>query len=203
MTILTGFLLGLSTLLFIGPVLFYLLKSSMESGVKAGFAVAIGIIVGDIICVVLALYGDKSFFENDTFKFWLALIGGIILLAIGLKYLIRPNINTQIDGKIKKKSFGVYFLNGFLINFINPFVFAVWLGFTTYNQSMYSGKETMISLIVTLITIFSTDVLKALYANKIQHVIKPEKLTKVFRVFGVIMIVFSLRLLLYPFFNVG
>ena len=201
MAILTGILLGLSTLLFIGPVLFYLLKSSMESGTKAGVAVALGIIVGDIICVILALFGAKELFNQAEFKFWLAILGGAILFSIGLKYVLKPDINTNVKGRIKNKSMGIYFVNGFLINFVNPFVFAVWLGFTTYNQSLYTEKETIISLIVTLAVIFGTDLLKALYADKIQLLIKPEKLTKVFRVFGVIMILFSLRLLLYPFLD--
>lgn len=198
MAILTGILLGLSTLLFIGPVLFYLLKSVIESGFKAGLSVAFGIIVGDIICVILALYGAKSFFDNPSFVFWAAISGGAILLIIGLKYVINPNVDTNVNEKIKRKSYGVYFINGFLINFVNPFVFAVWLGFVTYNQSIYDSTSTLISLVVTLIVIFSTDVLKTLFANKLTALIKPVVLKKIFRVFGVIMILFAIRLLVTP-----
>ena len=199
MAILTGILLGLSTLLFVGPVLFYLLKSSMESGVKAGIAVALGIIVGDIICVVVALYGAKKLFENPDFVFWMAISGGVILLLIGLKYLIKPNIDTSVKGKLKTSSIGIYFVNGFLINFVNPFVFAVWLGFVTYNQSVFNDSETIVSLVLTLAVIFLTDILKAVYSYKLKSVIKPQSLTKVFRVFGAIMILFAIRLLLTPF----
>ena len=55
MAILTGILLGLGTMLFVGPVFFYLLKSTLESGFKAGIAVALGIILGDVICAGIAL----------------------------------------------------------------------------------------------------------------------------------------------------
>ncbi len=65
MPIVTGVLLGLSTLLFVGPVFFYLLKSSMENGVKSGVAVAVGIILGDIICVLLAIYGIGDYLETN------------------------------------------------------------------------------------------------------------------------------------------
>lgn len=198
MAILVGLLLGLSTLAFIGPVFFYLLKSSMESGVKAGIAVALGIIAGDIICVFLALYGSKPFFENPTYQFWLAIIGGILLLSMGLKYIIRPNVNTDVESKIKQKSLAIYFTNGFLVNFVNPFVFAVWLGFVSYNQSQFENSGTALSLIITLTVIFSTDVLKAIFAQKLAGMIRPEKLKKIFRFFGVLMALFGIRLLLIP-----
>ncbi len=195
MAIITGILLGLSTLIFIGPVLFYLIKSSMESGAKAGISVAFGIISGDIIYVLLALYGAKTFFDDPIHQKWIALSGGLILLIIGIKYALKPNIDTQIDGKIKNKSLGIYFLNGFLINFINPFVFAVWLGFITYNHSLYNDQWTIISLIATLSVILGTDIFKAIFANRLLKLIRPRILAKVFRVFGIVMILFGFRLI--------
>ncbi|MFT5779619.1 MAG: threonine/homoserine/homoserine lactone efflux protein [Crocinitomicaceae bacterium] len=195
MALLTGILLGLSTLAFIGPVLFYLLKSSLESGVKAGISVSAGILVGDAIYIVLALYGARYFFEDPAYQKWVALSGGLILLIIGIKYVAKPVLETNITGKIKRKSLGVYFLNGFLINFVNPFVFAVWLGFVSINQSIYSDRWTVISLITTLLIIFSTDVLKAIFAAKLIKIIRPGLLKKVFRVFGVLMIIFAARLI--------
>ena len=199
MAIWTGFLLGLGTLLFIGPVLFYLLKSAMESGFKAGVSVALGIVVGDFICALLALYGAQSFLNNARFEFWAAIIGGLILFGIGLKYVLNPNLDTTVKAKIKRKSYGVYFLNGFLINFVNPFVFAVWIGFVSYNQSLYDTASTLLSIGVTLVVIFATDLLKAMFADKLTALIHPSALKKVFRVFGVFMVIFGIRLMLQPF----
>lgn len=195
MSILTGILLGLSTLAFIGPVLFYLLKSALESGFKAGAAVAVGIILGDIICVILAYYGEEAFFNNSENLKWIALGGGIILLAIGLKYFLKPTLSTEVDGKFKQKKIGVYFINGFLINFVNPFVFAVWFGFVSYNQAQFTPSETVISLTFTLLTIFTTDLLKAHFSNRLITLIKPEKLKVIFKIFGLLMIAFSIRLI--------
>ena len=195
MAIVTGVLLGLSTLAFIGPVLFYLIKSSMESGTKAGVAVAFGIIIGDAIYVVLAFYGVKKYFNEPEYQKWIALAGGIILLIIGLKYAIKPNTETNIEEKIKKKSLGIYFMNGFLINFVNPFVFAVWLGFITYNQTMYDDYWSVVSVITTLVVIFSTDILKVIFAQRLLKLIHPKILRQVFRIFGLVMILFGARLL--------
>ncbi len=201
MAILTGILLGLSTLLFIGPVFFYLLKISIESGTKAGFSVALGIIVGDIICVLLAVYGFGSFFEQPEIQKTFAGIGGLLLFFFGVKYVLKPQISTIHTDKIKGNTLFKYFINGFLINFINPFVFAVWFGFYTLNTSKFETEtEVIISLIITLGVIFSTDILKAIFAHKLSKFIKPEKLKTVFKVFGAIMIAFSIRLF-FEYFN--
>ncbi|MFT5078934.1 MAG: threonine/homoserine/homoserine lactone efflux protein, partial [Patiriisocius sp.] len=89
MEIITGFLLGLSTLVFIGAVFFYLIKTAIVSGKKAGVAVASGIIIGDILYVVLLLFGFSEVFENEVFVRWFAFFGGTLLVMIGIRYLIK------------------------------------------------------------------------------------------------------------------
>jgi threonine/homoserine/homoserine lactone efflux protein len=199
MALLTGILLGLGTILFIGPVFFYLIKSTLESGFKAGLSVAFGIILGDMLCLGIALYSATEFIASPTFEFWASILGGLILLIIGLKYVLIPNLNTTVKGRLKRSSLLVYGINGFLINFVNPFVFAVWFGFVSYTEAIYNHSTALFSLLVTLGVIFSTDVLKALFAGRISHLIKPQKLKNFFRVFGILMICFSIRLLLHPF----
>ncbi|MDG1147437.1 MAG: LysE family translocator [Crocinitomicaceae bacterium] len=197
MSIITGFLFGLSTLLFVGPVLFYLLKSTIESGFKAGVAVSLGILLGDAIYVALALFGTESLINQLEYQKWFALFGGIILLTIGLKYVLKPNLNTEVNGKLKNKRYIAYFVNGFLINFVNPFVFVVWLGFTAYNTAHYSFNETVVSLIVTLLVILATDILKSYFSNRLASLIKPDKMRRLTTLFGVLMVLFSIRLIVF------
>ena len=199
MALFTGLLLGLGTLLFIGPVFFYLIKSTLESGFKAGIFVALGIILGDILCLLIALYGSNDFMTRPTFVLWASIIGGTLLLFMGLKYVLKPNLDTTVKGRLQRSSLLVYGINGFLINFVNPFVFAVWFGFVSYTKALYDNGTAVFSLVITLSVIFSTDVLKALFAERISWLIEPQKLKNIFRVFGALMICFSIRLLLHPF----
>ena len=199
MALFTGLLLGLGTLLFIGPVFFYLIKSTLESGFKAGIFVALGIILGDILCLLIALYGSNEFMTRPTFVLWASIIGGALLLFMGLKYVLKPNLDTTVKGRLQRSSLLVYGINGFLINFVNPFVFTVWFGFVSYTKALYDNGTAVFSLVITLSVIFSTDVLKALFAERISWLIEPQKLKNIFRVFGALMICFSIRLLLHPF----
>ena len=200
MAILIGLFLGFSTLVFIGPVLLYLVKVSLENGFKGGLAVATGIIFGDAICVGITVTGFKRIFDDEKNLFWFALIGGFILLAMGLKNLLKPTLEFHIaeKKKIKNQTMLIYFLNGFGINFINPFVFAVWFGFGSYLEAQVGDNSgVLIGLVSALIVIFITDLLKAYYAKKVLSFIQPKRLKRMFKVFGVFMILFSLRLFYY------
>lgn len=195
MPILTGIFLGLTTLLFIGPVFFYLLKSSLESGFKAGLAVAIGIIIGDIICVLLAIYGFGVYFESAETQKWFAGIGGVILFLFGIKYLLNKGEKSIKSKENSSKSLLTYGVNGFLINFVNPFVFAVWFGFYTLNKSKFENESTVVySLIITLVVIFITDVLKAYFSQKLSPLLNQKRLIVLYKIVGIIMIGFAIRL---------
>lgn len=197
MEIITGILLGLSTLLFIGPVFFYLLKSSLESGFKAGISVAVGIILGDIIYVVLVFKGIGGFLQEEENSKWMALAGGLLLIGMGIKYLFNPSTKTEIAERLNSKSLWVYGLNGFLINFINPFVFGVWVVFLTINQSKYGNESSiLISMSIILTVIFITDLLKAFFAYKLKNLMNPSRLRTVYKIFGVIMVLFGSRLII-------
>jgi len=200
MAILIGLLLGLSTLVFIGPVLLYLVKVSIENGFKGGIAVAFGIILGDAICVGITVTGLKRIFDDEKNLFWFALIGGFILLAMGVKNLFKPTLEFHVSEKkkIKNQTMLIYFINGFALNFINPFVFAVWFGFGTYLETQVTGNSgVLIGLSAALLVIFSTDILKAYYAKKVLSFIAPSRLKKLFKVFGFFMVLFSVRLFYY------
>lgn len=200
MPILTGILLGLSTLLFVGPVFFYLLKSSMETSIKAGFAVAIGIILGDIICVLLAIYGVGDYLDTPIVQKWFAIIGGLLLILMGMKSIFSKKDKTSGNVQKAAQSLLKFGINGFLINFVNPFVFAVWFGFYTLNTVKYDNYfEIQLSLIVTLLTIFLTDMLKVIFANKIKKWVNPLVFNKILKVIGFIMICFGIRLFISLF----
>ena len=200
MAIFTGILLGLSTLVFVGPVFFYLLQSSIENGFKAGLAVALGIIIGDILCVLFAVYGLSDFFSTPQNIRYFGLVGGIILIILGVLYLIKREENNKSQKSISGKSYLIYGINGFLINFVNPFVFAVWFGFYAIAVSSFSTTwEIYICLSFILLTIFSTDLLKVYFAQKLTKFITLSKLTVIFKILGLVMIGFGIRLLLEYF----
>lgn len=200
-----GFLIGLSFVIFIGPVFFYLLKSSLDKGFWAGFFVALGIVIADLICITICSLGAIPFFNNSENQFWLGFIGSIILIAMGIKFLIRPASTDEEDKKIKptkitKVGYLAFFSQGFLINFVNPFVFVVWIGIIGYAETEYGFSTSMfIFLLAALIGIFSTDLIKVYFAQKIKRFLTVKFLKKLYMFFGLILIIFGIRLMFFIF----
>lgn len=196
MAFLEGFLVGLGMIIFIGPVFFTLLKSALNYGVAAGMMVALGIFTSDVVCIGLCSFGAIPFFKNPDNQFWLALGGSAILFTLGIKYLLRPNVNTEPDVKLKAGHYTTYFAKGFLVNFVNPFVFIVWISIIGLGQAKHgSGEDLWIFLGAALLGIFLTDTTKVLFASKIKKLIQPTFLKKAYQVIGIVLIGFGIRLL--------
>lgn len=202
MALLKGYLLGLGFVIFLGPVFFYLLKCTLEGGFKSGISVALGIVFADFTCVVICLLGAIAFFENTKNQFWIGIVGGLILLFLGLKFIFKPKILPQTEEKIKlsKANYFSLFTQGFLINFINPFVFIVWISIIGIAKVEYgTTNELFVFIGAVLLGIFSTDLLKVMLAHRIKKFLSPGHLIKVYRVFGAILIIFGIWAIVYSF----
>ena len=199
MLYLEGFILGLGTIIFIGPVFFYLLKTTLEKGTQHGIIVALGIIVSDIVCAAICASGASSYLKDNANQFWLAIIGGIILLALGLKYIVKPTTKTDSNKTLASNKLAV-FTQGFLVNFVNPFVFMVWIGFLVYGESQTTNSLSLLLFVLAiLLGIFTTDLIKVLLSSKIRGYLKPQNMLIIHRTIGVILILFSLRLFFFAY----
>ncbi|NND93702.1 MAG: LysE family translocator [Flavobacteriales bacterium] len=196
--IVEGFLTGLAMIIFIGPVLFTLLQASLRFGFKGGMAVAIGIIISDVIAIAICALGAIPFFKDSYNQFWIALAGGILLLGMGFKYLWKPNYYQPEDFKIRKKEFTTLFIKGFLVNFVNPFVFLVWIGLIGYSQEKFPD-DLILYLTLVLAGIFLTDSLKAYFAGRLKKFLAPQRLRRIYHVIGILLILFGFRLIYHAF----
>ena len=196
MAFVEGFLIGLGMIIFIGPVFFTLLKSALSYGFWAGMMVAFGIFSSDVVCVGLCSFGAIPFFKNPENQFWLALIGSIILFGIGLKYLIKPDTNVEKELKLKAGHYTAYFAKGFLVNFVNPFVFIVWISIIGLGQTKHgAGQDLWVFLGAALLAILLTDSAKVIFAHRIKKLIQPVFLRKAYQIIGLVMVAFGVRLL--------
>ncbi len=191
MAFLEGFVLGLSMIIFIGPVLFTLLQAALQFGFKSGWAVAWGIIVSDVICVVLSKMGASVLLENKSYVWYIGIGGAVLLTGMGLNYLLNPNLSKKNEVKIKRSDYIGYFVKGFLVNFVNPFVFLVWIGVCTRGLTQYGDYYGNIYLSGVLLGIFSTDTLKALFAEKLGSILTPQHLAYIYKAVGVLLILFA------------
>ena len=193
MNFVEGYLVGLGMIVFIGPVFFLLLSSTLKCGFMPGFMVALGIIISDVACVLVCKYGLAPFITHPDSNFWIALLGGGLLVGIGAKYMMAEKIDPEAKVVLPKHFYVSFFIKGFLVNFVNPFVFIVWLGLIKFTEQK-AGMNPALFFIGALLGIFTTDFLKVVLAKKIKKFINPDTLQWIYRIFGFVLIIFGLRM---------
>ncbi len=197
---LDGFLVGLALIILLGPVFFTLLKASLQHGLVAGTLVALGIFVSDILAVLLCAYGASAFLKSDDSRFYLALVGGIVLIVLGVRYFLKKKKAEEETIQLNAKHYIGFFSKGFLVNFVNPFVFAVWIGIIKVAGDKHGfDKNLAIYLAGTLLAIFSTDMTKVFLAAKIKNILKPQILFVLYKIIGVCLVLLGLRLFYVAF----
>ncbi len=197
MPFIKGLLLGLGTALFLGPVFFTLIKNAVQFGQKAGVSTALGIIVSDIIVLYICFFSTASLLESIKSEPIVKWVGAAILIALGLKYILRPVLfKSNGEEKIRKRDYLGYFTQGLLVNGVNPFVFVVWIGFITIGRNNYQETNLYIFLVAILVGIFTTDLLKSFLAHKIKPYLKEKTLLIAYKTIGFILLGFSIRLIL-------
>lgn len=191
MAFLEGLLWGLGLMVLVGPVFFTLLQATLRFGFKAGWAVAFGIVVSDLVCVILCKFGVESFLKDGSKVVYLGSVTFLLLLGMGLYYLLGKNVVKNTEISLTATDYLGYFVKGFLVNFVNPFVFFVWTSICSYAIHNFEGSLSNWYLFGVLIAIFGTDTLKVLFANKLKPLLDPQKLNLLYRGVGALLIIFA------------
>lgn len=211
--ILEGLILGLTVCILIGPAFFALINISIKTGHRAGVAFATGIFISDFICASLSYIGALQLFSNPKNDLVVAVIGGTILIVFGIFNLFQKNPleekkkeETKIDASANNPNNFLIALKGFVLNFLNPFVFVFWIGVVSLTSSKYyhySYWYVIIVLSIALLTIYGTDILKSFAAVKITQWLKPNILTWINRIAGLILIGSGISLIIRVSYAIG
>lgn len=195
-----GFLTGLWLSMSFGPVFFMLIQTSVNKGLKSAAYFDAGVFSSDIIYIILAYFGAAIILANATYEKWIAIIGGIILVVVGMAPLFAKQEKKPNTDELKKVSglghFGL-FSKGFAINFLNPAVLFIWFGAAALSFSRYEGRTGVIILYfaTALITYFGIDVAKVFLAVKLKRFLNPKALMFINRIAGLVIMVFGLWLI--------
>ncbi|HEV7231872.1 MAG TPA: LysE family transporter [Bacteroidia bacterium] len=188
-----GLALGMALCLGVGPSFFALIQTSLNNGVRSGIALALGIFISDLACVVFAYLGVSQFFMNPEHKTIIGLVGGTILVVFGLYIFLQKKPRTHFDDKelnLKTPNLALTLIKGFFLNILNPVVillWVTWLGVVSSTRN-FTRIHILIFFGTTLLTVVSTDILKVLTADRIKKFINPHVLLWINRLVGTILV---------------
>lgn len=194
--ILLGIGAGLISSFLTGPVFFSMIKTSIEKGFKAGFSLAIGVIISDVFLIGLVLFGSQFFEYKAEFDKYVGIVGGAFLLAIGIYYLISKNTVRYDEKSMQKVSKRGFVLKGFLMCILTPSTLMFWFIVSGIISVKLNNllDEKILCFVIAMATQLSIDGLKCFYSSKLRHKITGPSLQRLNKVAGVIIIAFAIWL---------
>lgn len=202
--IVKGILVGLFMAISVGPTLFAVIKYGLNYSYKAGLAFVLGVSVSDIMFVTLSNLAASWLELLKPYEKYIAFGGAILLMIMGITSFFKKQKARRPNGKTVTISNGQYlrlWLNGFLVNTLNPGALITWLGAVTL-----IANTTVLYRIVLfgtcLIIILGVDFSKVFLAEKIKRFLTIRRIVYVQKFSAICLFLIGTALLISTFFNV-
>ncbi len=145
-----------------GPGVFASVAQAISSGFRPSLDVIAGIVFGDILFLLLAVFGLSAFaFVLGEFFFIIKLAGGAYLIWMGWKMWTAKPVLADTEQKLGKRSVRQRFLAGLFITLGNPKVIIFYVGFLPNFMDLTCLTSLDIVIVIGMIALVPTGVLGA------------------------------------------
>lgn len=198
--LLTGLLLGLFLAISVGPVIFTIIKQSLNNGIEGGISFVSGVWLSDILLVFFSNAFSALVSMALEYKKGIGYLGSIFILGMGIFFVFfkKANLRKDADGnmvRLTRRDYAKIFSSGFLINTLNPSVLLFWLANATAFALTHTFQQRVIIFSVCIAINIIADIAKVLMAGKIRSKLTLHNLSIINKISGTILIGFGLVLL--------
>lgn len=175
----TGFVMSIS----LGAVFFLLIQAGLAGGWRKGLPLALGVIVGDMIYVTLALHFSEAITESLVlYRSTIALCGALVFWILAVIHIFHHQKakSKGVDERLMQMKDWQLWLKSFAINVLNPVNIAWWLSLYSLPPAAdftYSGK--WLFGIATLATVLCTELGVAWGAGKIKNYLTEARIRQI------------------------
>lgn len=201
--LLKGFAISLLLVFSVGPLVFTIIKQSINNGRVGGFSFVGGIWLSDVAWVVLSNAFSELVIQMLHFKKEIGFTGSMFLIAMGVYFLFFKKIHLKEDENkiiITTSKHAKLVLSGFLINALNPGVMIFWLTTATTIAATHTVKQRIIIFTTCLIVNTSVDILKVVLAGKIRKRMNEKNISLINKISGALLLAFGIALLVGVFY---
>jgi threonine/homoserine/homoserine lactone efflux protein len=197
--ILKGLALGFILTLSVGPVIFTIIKLSLNNGKEGGLSFVAGVWISDILLVVLSNAFSEWVTKVLEYKKTIGYMGSLFLVAMGIYYVFFKKVMLRTDAggnvvRFRKRDFLKLCISGFAINTFNPSVIFFWLLNATAFAITHDLRQRIIIFSICILFNIAADIGKVAMAGKLRQRLNLRNMTIINRLSGSILIGFGLAL---------
>ncbi len=197
--IISGLTLGLILALSVGPVIFTIIKQSLNNGHTGGFSFVIGVWLSDIVLVIISNAFSELVRGLMEYRRVIGVTGSVFLIGMGVIYVFFKKVTLQAgqEGmtiRFRKRDMLKIVSSGFLINTLNPNVFIFWLGVATAFTGKFTLGQRIIIFSVCIGINILADILKVVMAGRLRTRLTLHTISVINKVSGTILIIFGIAL---------
>ncbi len=193
--ILKGLAMGLLLAISVGPVVFTIIKQSINNGKEGGYSFVAGVWVSDFLLVILSNAFSELVTRLMDFKKIIGIAGSFFLITMGIFYLFFKKVSLHPEDvslpPLRASDHVKIAIQGFLLNTLNPAVLAFWLTAATAIAITHTARERVIIFGTALLLNMSADVGKVTLAGKLRSKLTIKNIKLINKVSGFILIVFG------------
>jgi threonine/homoserine/homoserine lactone efflux protein len=205
--LLKGLAISLLLIFSVGPVIFTIIKQSINHGRRGGFSFIVGVWISDLIWVILSNGFSEAIKTLLHFKIPIGIGGCIFLIGMGIYFAFVKKIEprrlqepVEIAGDEytptgKKTNYFAIMSSGFIINTLNPAVISFWVIMAASLASVYSLYDRIIIFTTCLGVNMLADVGKVMGAGYIGKKLSDRVILIINRVSGALYLVFGFVIL--------
>jgi threonine/homoserine/homoserine lactone efflux protein len=201
-----GLAMGLLLALSVGPVIFTIIKQSINNGRSGGFSFVIGVWISDFLLVILSNAFSEMVTRLLDFKTQIGVVGSAFLIGMGIFYLFFKKVHIHPEDismpPLTGGDHAKIVLQGFLLNTLNPAVMAFWLTAATAIAITHTVRDRIIIFATALILNMCADVVKVTLAGKLRKKLNVKNIRLINKISGLILLIFGAVLLLGVLFLV-
>ncbi len=202
--ILKGFAMGLLLVISVGPVIFTIIKQSINNGKEGGFSFIIGVWISDFLLVLLSNVFSELISQLMDFKKPIGIVGSFFLIGMGVYYLFFKKVTLHPEDislpPLKASDHAKIALQGFLLNTLNPAVMAFWLTAATAIAVTHTVRERIIIFATALLLNMTADIAKVTLAGKLRSKLTIRNIRLINKASGLILLIFGTILLVGALF---
>jgi threonine/homoserine/homoserine lactone efflux protein len=205
---LKGIAISLLLIFSVGPVIFTVIKQTVNHGRPGGFSFVAGVWLSDIMWVVLSMGFSEGLKTLMDFKIPIGIAGCLFLIGMGVYFVFFKKIQPRridVVGSTTSMSMELtgtapryfpIFTSGFFLNTLNPAIISFWVLIAASLSAVYSFEHQLIVFSTCLGINILADIGKVMGAGYIGKKLSDKNIVLINRISGLLYLAFGIILLI-------